>query len=363
MARQNGIPWITETPQVTETFEHRTVRARPSGPAVREMDGVWDPGTAQQKVGTRHNLGAWAFTGIRRNGVLPFSAGQHLIFERVWVEPVRVDAGFITEELTYSISIWNAFQSQSVAFTSMASVNPTGTSMPTPSLPVDIRQSDDILLTLTIDETGPPIQDTYYKPLVNGVLYSIYITGVRVLGLAPGPTWEKGIQIRYGFQTSVFQTERFEEQRRPLMDSPYRTVTASFPITSRDAHQFFYDLAYGHDKIFGVPIYNEMLLIDTITQGSATITTTTPTANMYNLNNLCTHVIVVDHGTGQAEIKQISSIGANSIVVTRTMVDDFEANSARVYPIFFGTIQSIRSGHLTDDVAVVELELEEFNHG
>jgi hypothetical protein len=277
---------------------------------------------------------------------------------------LTVAAGFITEKQTHSISIWNAFQERSVEFTSMSSVAPDGTSMPTPTLPRTIPQSGDVVLTLTIDQNGPPIQETYYRPLVNGVTYSIYITGIRVLGLWAGPTWEKGIQISYGFETAMFQTDRFEEQRRPLMANPYRTLTATFPIYSRDAHKFFYDLAYGHDKLFGVPIYNEMLLVDTITQGSATITTSTPTDNMYNLNNLSSYIAVVDHDNGMAEIKEVSSITPSyTITTTNAMVADFAADTTRVYPIFFGLIQSVRSGHLTDDVEVVEIEFQEFNSG
>lgn len=363
MARQNGVPWITDVVQSSETLTHSTTRARPYGPAQKEMDETLDQGVGTGgTVGTRHNIGGWAFTGVRRNGVLPASSGNDLIFERVWVEPIRVDAGFITEELTYDISIWNAYQERSVEFTSISSVAPTGTSLPTPALPLDIQQSDDVVLTLTIDQTGPPIQDTYYKPLIDGVLYSIYITGIRVLGFFPEPTWEKGVQITYGFQTAMFQTERFEEQRRALMDTPHASLKATFPIYSRDAHQLFYDLSYGHDKLFGVPIYNESMGVSSI--ASATITTTDAVDNLYYLNNLATHVIIVDHGNKLTEIKEISSITpSNTIVCTQAVVESFTAATTRVYPIFFGLVKGVRSGHVTDDVVVVELEFEEFDNG
>lgn len=365
MARQNGVPWLTETPQASETLAYSTTRARPSGPDQKDTLGARDTGVSTGgTAGTRYSLGSWAFTGIRRNGVLPFSAGRDLIFERVWVEPQRVEAGFITEELTYEISIWNAYQERSVEFTSMSSVASDGTSMPTPSLPVDIQQSDDVVLTLTIDQNGPPIQDTYYKPLVDGVLYSIYITGLRVLGFSPEPTWEKGVQIVYGFQTAMYQSIRFEEQRRALMDEPYTKLTATFPITSQDAHKLFYDLSYGHDKLFGVPIYNESMGVSSITAGSDTITVANAVDNLYFLNNLATHIIVVDHGAGQTEIKEISSITpSDTITTTQDVVATFTAATTRVYPIFFGVVASVRSGHVTDDVVMVELSFEEFNNG
>lgn len=363
MARQNGVPFSNDQFHLGGSMTHSTTKARASGPTQKTTLFVEDTGGGTT-VGTRHNLGAWAFTGIRRNGVLPFSAGRDLIFERVWVEPTTVDAGFITEERTYSISIWNAFQEQSVEFTSMSSVDPTGTTLPTPTLPLDIRQSDDITLTLTVAEQGPPLQETYYKPLINGTLWSIYVTGVRALGLSPEPTWEKGIQISYKFETSMFQTEQFEEQRRPLMDEPYCTLAASFPINSRAAHKLFYDISYGHDKVWSVPVYNEKMSIDTITQGSTTITTSSAVDNLYYLNNYATHIAVIDHTNSLVEIKEISSITPSyTIEVSRSMVEDFTAGTTAIYPVFFGLLSGVTSGHLTDDVEIIELEFEEFNNG
>jgi hypothetical protein len=151
----------------------------------------------------------------------------------------------------------------------------------------------------------------------------------------------------------MFQTERFEEQRRPLMDTPYRTLSAAWPIYGEEAHTFFYDLSYGHDKVFGVPIYNEMMLVSTITQGSSTITLSTAVTNMYNLNNLSTHIAVM---------KEIDTITPDyTLTVTQDMVENFTAATTRIYPVFFATLSGVRSGHETDDVESVMLEFQEYN--
>jgi hypothetical protein len=69
----------------------------------------------------------------RWGGVLPAASGDDLLFERIWVEPLTVAAGFITETTTHEISIWNAFKDTAKSFSSMSSENPTGTTLPTPN--------------------------------------------------------------------------------------------------------------------------------------------------------------------------------------------------------------------------------------
>lgn len=363
MADYNGVPWNDPFVQASEALEHSTTKERDSGPAQKTTQFVEDTGEERQFVLARQTTGNWAFTNVRRTGVLPYSAGRDLIFDRVWVEPSLIEAGFITEELTYSISIWNAWIDRSVEFTSMSSVNPDGTSLPTGTLPLNISQSDDLVLTLTIDQTGPPVQNTTYSPLIDGVTHEIEITGLRVLGLTPEPNWGAGLQLTYNFRTAMYQTPRFEEQRRPLLDKPYRKERANFLLSATEAHKFFYVISYAHDKVFGVPIYNEMMLASSIPNGGTTITTLTDTSTMYNLNNLSTHVAIVDHGSGTSEIKEVDSIGANSIDVTQAISGTFDTDTTRIYPVFFALVSSLRKSHATDDVEQIEAEFEEFNNG
>lgn len=307
--------------------------------------------------------GNWLFTSTRRVGYLPFAAGRDLIFERVWVEPRIVDAGFITEELTYDITVWNAYQERSVEFTSVASVSPDGTTLTTPTLPHDIRQGDDLTLTLIIDVDGPPTQSTTYTLVVDAVTFDVDVEGIRVVDLVPDPNWRGGLMLRYYFETAMYSSQRFVEQRRPLMDKPYRSAKANYLVSDEEAHRFFWVLAYGHDKVFGLPVYNEKMRCSSIPNGGTTITTTTATTSMYNLNNLSTHVAIVDHNAGTSEIKEVASVAANSIVVSQAIAGTFDTNTSSVYPVIFVTIRSMQKQHATDDVETVAVEFAEFNNG
>lgn len=361
MARTLGFPYALDQFALSEPQQYQTARARPYGPDQKDMSSV-EPGATPTGL-LPQTAGNWLFTATRRMGYMPFSAGRDLIFERIWVSPQLVAAGFITEELTYDISVWNAYQERSVEFTSVTGLSADGTDLDTPTLPHTITQSDDLILTLTINLAGPPIQATTYSLVVDAVTFGVEVTGIRVVGLIPDPNWGRGIMIRYRFETAMAVSPRFVEQRRPLMDAPYRDMTATYLLSDEEAHRFFYVLSYGHDKIFGLPIYNEKLRCSVIPNGGTTITTVTDTTNMYNLNNLSTHIAIVDHADGTSEIKEVSSVGANSIEVAQDISGTFDVDTTRVYPVVFATVASLRKQHATDNVETVAIEFAEFNNG
>lgn len=361
MARYIGYPFANDPVSAGGSFDKKTTRARPSGPDVKDTLNA-EPLSSPSGLLPQTN-GNSVHTPSRSIMSPLFSAGNDLIFERIWVTPQLIEASFITESKDYEIAIWNAYQERSVVFSAIDSTSPTGTTLTTPTLPVNITQSDDLVLTLTIDQEGPPLQNTTYTTTIDGIDFVITITGIRVIGLVPEPNWGPGIQINYSFETAMFQTPRFREQRRPLMDTPYRQAYLRYLSYDTEAHRFFYVLAYGHDKIFGVPIYNEMMRASDIPNGGTVITTTTATTDMYNLNNLCSHIAIVDHNNNLSEIKEFSSIGTNSITVSQAITGTYNVNTTLIYPVFFASVTSLQKSHATDDVETIEIEFGEFNDG
>jgi len=290
--------------------------------------------------------------------------GNDVIFNRVWVQPTSIDAGFITEASDYDVIIWNGWLGRSVQFTSMAVTNESGTSMDYPTLPKAIAPSGAEDLTLTVEETGPAIQDTIWTPTVDGAEYDIGVTGIRVLGLRPMPNWAKDVQIKYGFETVLNQTERFAEQRRPLTDEPQLSCSVTFLVYGDEGKRFFYELSYAHDKLFGVPVYNEMVIPTTIPQGGTTIDVPAEAIDyFYYLNNLAEYVAIIDHTTGTTELKLIDSVNkdpTNTIVTVEDISNTFNTNRTRLYPLFIGLVQRVKFNEHTEEHDTVTVDFLEY---
>ncbi len=296
-------------------------------------------------------------------GILTHSYGDEHLFNRVWVRPVRIDCGFITEERAYSIEIWNAWLRRTARLEGVAAQNGEGTGLSFPLLPHTIAQSGALELALTVYEAGPPLQDTRWRLLIDATAYEVYVTGIRVLGFWPDPNWEEGFDFEYEFQTVVFTSERLREQRRPLSEISSRRLRASFLLSGVEAQRFLNLLMHGHDKLFGVPIYQEKLVPVSAPQGGNTLTLASPTDNLWNLQNRAAYVALVDHGRGVAEVKELASVASTSIVTATGIVNAFDLASTFVYPVFFALLQSARVEHASDACETVELELREYQGG
>ena len=302
-------------------------------------------------------------SGTNLRCLRPYSFGEAVLFNRIWVEPSLIECGFITEDLQYNISIWNAWMYRQVQFTLVDSDDASGTDLTYPSLPHVLQVMSEEILTLDVYLDGPPVQDAFWYLEVDDAWYTIEVTGLRVLQCKPCPDWDKTIRLSGTFETVIFQTERFVEQRRPLIDAPERTLSASFLLTGDQGKEFYHQLLYAHDKVFGVPIYNELMLATSIPNGGTVITLSTDTTYLYHLNNLCDHIAIIDHRNSLCEIKTIDSIAANSITVTQEIDGTFNANTAYVYPVFMGIVTRYDEAEHTEEHATLTIEFREYTSG
>jgi len=283
------------------------------------------------------------------------------LFGRVYVLPLEIDPGFITEEREYEIVIWNADNLNIAEFTSVGVVNEFGTDLVAPSLPKNIARGYDEVLDLTILLAGPPIQDTTYTLTIAGYVFEVYITGIRAVEILPEPDWGSNLKIRYRWFTAIASNPRYhKEQRRPLSNTPWRNISASFQVEEYRAEIFINTLKYGSNKVFAVPIYTEQLYVSVLNSGDPDITPTNDYSEFYNLNNNCTHLVIVDHYNFLYEIKEIEAINPSTIDLSSEMAITFDAGKTIIYPAVFSTLSGISMGPETKQHVVVDLNFEEF---
>lgn len=289
-----------------------------------------------------------------------YSAGDELIYNRVWVEPLEVDAGFITEDVDTEIHFWNAKYEDKSYVSNVTSVLPDGTTFELTDYPFYLGVDEERIYDITTLKDGPPIQDTYYNVTIEGLVYSIYVYGTRVIPVDQEPDWGTPPKIRYRYQTVIATSPTYKEQRRSLTNRIMRDAIISFIIQDVLLTRFHHNIMYGHDKVFGIPIYSETSVLSAAANtGTVTLTLAGDCSKHWNLNQKATHVIIADYSNDKVEIKEIASLASQQIVLERQLVNDFTIGSV-VFPCFFGTLKAVRNLSATDNTDAIDIEFQEF---
>jgi len=324
---------------------------------------ITDPSTAYKQtdfgLGIRVGQG-YADIARVHSAILPFSFGDDVMFWRVWFEPVLIDAGFIVEDKEYYVKVWNAHLDVTASITAVSSVSPVGTTITHDPLPITIGKFGDEWITIKVLEEGPPVQNTVYEFTINAVDYETEIDGIRVSPFMWEPNWNKKVNVEMHFDTALDRNKYFVEQRRPLRHKPYYKFSFSVNPSGVDAQKLKQLLAYAHDKVLGLPLFNEQAHPSQSFNGSATIVCSNDLSKFWNLNNQATFVVVVDHQALQAEIKEIESVAAGQIVCTLPVSDTFTWQSSVVYPVVMVIGESFDFRPESDDVINSNLSFSEY---
>jgi hypothetical protein len=296
------------------------------------------------------------------DGVLSTNYGNDYLFERIWVEPTRLNIAFIVENLTREIKIWNAYRSRSIQTTAVSALDQEGTLLSYPALPDTLAKFGDTIYYLYVYKTGPPLQNTYYNLTIDGDVYQLYITGIRILPIYVDPNWAESMEISYEFGSVIYRTAHLREQRRPLSDESWINFTGRYLVLADDARKLFNMIAYGQDKVFGLPIYNEKFTAYSINQGDLFMVVNEDPTYYYNLQNT-DFVVIIDHVNGLIEIKELASIAGTTINFNQTIGEDFDAATTNLYPCTFAINQRYQSESESDDIDSITLEFREYKNG
>jgi hypothetical protein len=286
--------------------------------------------------------------------------GNEFLFNRIWIQPQSVSYGFIVEGSTTDIKIWNAWRSRTIQLTAVSIEDGDGTDLDYPSLPDTFRRSYDDIYVLTVYKDGPPSQDTLYTLTIDGDDYEIVVTGLRIIPFFVDINWDT-LEIKYEFNTTIFSTDHLVEQRRPLTDESWFNFSFDFDVSADTNRKIFNIISYAHDKVLGVPVYNQKMSV--VSMGADSVTVNEDPSYMYNLSD-SGYAAIVDHQNTLMEIKSISSIVGSVITFDQNITLSFgDVRRLSVYPCVFVIINSYKSFSETDDFDTMKIELREFKNG
>ena len=143
-------------------------------------------------------------------------------------------------------------------------------------------------------------------------------------------------------------------------------MEVDYLLDGTEAQQMMYDLAHGKDKVFGVPIYPETMLVTEIQ--SQYILFVANVFDYWNLNNYADYVFLFEPVSRLYETVEINytyeSGGVTVIITDYLLQESFTANKTYVYPLFFGylTAAPVLEPY-TDQLYTVSLTFAEYLDG
>lgn len=305
------------------------------------------------------NIGYLKFTGptlgrnpVSNNRVLPspslikyrgdlweelFGAGGTII-----MLPSSFDAGFIIEDQNFNLEVWNT--KTTTASCTLIGYDPDSEGMlltgAAPTYP--IAPGDSELYVITVYEEGAPDQDTTINFTIDGDVFPVTLIGTRVVPIPYEPNWGDKPSFQWTFETVVFGTERFVEQRRPLIEKPKRSEVVTIREANVRAQKFWNIVAYGKDKIYGIPIWHEVFWVVNATATDTVITTAASIEKFWNLQNQCDYVMFYNFTDYSYEVKELASVTNTTITLASGLTSTFDTDQTVVFPVFLGYIEAVR---------------------
>jgi len=173
------------------------------------------------------------------------------------------------------------------------------------------------------------------------------------------PDWSKKVSEIYKLQTAIKTNEKLYEQRRPLVPEFVREVKATFVEKGYIGQRLFFLLQYIKDKEINVPIYSE-LMTGGVYNGNTTITVNEVITYYWNLQNLCSYVIIINWVDDKFEVRGLSSVSGKILTLTEAIVNTYASVKAcTIYPVFVGMLKDTSTKHISDDVFEVAVTFEE----
>lgn len=291
--------------------------------------------------------------------------GVSHIYERMWLTPASIDAGFIVEDKQYSLYLWNAYRYQTITLNDIIGDAVSGTSIAKGTLPIDLTAWEEKEYILTVLKSGPPVLNGTYTFDADVQDCVLTLVGLRVIPFTYEHNWASKFALSYNFNTLILQSQKLYEQRRQYYSKPRRDLSINVLEVDSLAERLKNDLRYGQDKVFAVPVYSELSNIDEVgsLQGMTTINTKETLTSYWNLNNNTQFVMLLDLLTCEGEVKEIGTVGASSLTFAHTITMDLQAAHTVAYPCVVCYLDRKRFKAPTASVVEAVLDFKEYIRG
>lgn len=271
-------------------------------------------------------------------------------YHRIHVIPSTIDLGNLVSPVELVLEVWNArFDAQT-----LDAIIETGTDglllsgQPAPPLAFGPLQSR--LYTFAAGTRGAPVIDAAYRFVFAGGLSALLVvTGRRVVVFGMRPDWSQGITERLEWLTEVLEAYDGTEQRVRLRQLPRRGFEYGFLIEGRDAQVLDHLLFAWGARIYCLPVWTDVSILDGEAAAGQTTLTVQDAANSdYHAGGLA----VLWRSNTRHEAVEILSIAGNTLTLKLPLAGSWPAGT-RVFPARLARLEGeVAVARPTDTIAV-----------
>lgn len=192
-------------------------------------------------------------------------------YYRIHVSPTSINLGSLTSLQTRTLSVWNAYFRDAV-MTHSGVEGDAGLTLSTPVVPpVSIKPLQSIAYTLTVSPEGAAVIEGLITWTIDGVDYTVPITGRRRVMFGFAPTWDVAYSETYTWTTAVSATYSNREQRQKIARSPRRALRYTARL-ARGLNQLYDSSTFGwQGRFYILPIWHETKRLDVAVPDGATV--------------------------------------------------------------------------------------------
>ena len=172
---------------------------------------------------------------------------------RIYLIPSEIDFGAVTNDVTQSFTIWNAYPTSTqlldIFATGAEGLTLNGSLPPSVFLPY---ASATYQITASAD--GPATFSAGYTFVFDTEAVTLPVTGNRALLWPFKPNWAHPYRIIYNYKTEILETESGREQRRAYRQSPRRRLEHTATLMgAAQLRRYKHIMSRSHDRVFVFP--------------------------------------------------------------------------------------------------------------
>lgn len=309
------------------------------------FSGLFDPSSSSDTPGSPYGLKLLS-TPLAQSDVLPGYLGHGYfddLYNRIYVVPSSINVGNLVSNQSRDVVLWNAYVTP-VTVESATFTNGTGLVLNLPAgitLPHELSALAELPLEVQLDVGGPPTINASLDITVEGELYSVPITGKRVVLFPFRPDWASPFDETFVHRSWAIRSEDGSEQTGSEGGNHPRRMF-EFNITMMSEHEIntFENLMFAwHARFFAVPHWAEQSYLESpIVAGDDTLEFDTAGMTL-EVGGL----VAVYQDFENYEVREIASVAGDLVTVTTAFDFPWPVNT-RVMPCFVALANEDVSG-------------------
>lgn len=265
-------------------------------------------------------------------------------FERIHVNPQRLDLGNVVSNITQFLELYNAYRINDRDWTAFVNNAGAGISIANlPTFPKAIANQTSFNVEVQISPQGPPTIDGTLDFTFDVTAVSVPITGTRIIlfGLPPG---DGVITEKLSWLTDIMKASDGTEQRLSTRLFPRQEIgysaLASRDIDRNELNAFLFDW---HSRVFGVPLWWDAREVDQdVAINDAVIHVATTQWADFRVGGLAVIIAFDEEGNRTADTLEISAVNVSPSTVefTSGTASAYTAGRALLVPVVPGVLNT-----------------------